>query len=69
MNFKELELAAIDILVTSEIWNCEKRLEENEFSYSSDKASCKAFLQQLKNIHEKINKKEEIETIDFKECE
>lgn len=57
ITFNNYELGAIDIVVINEIYNCKKRLEENEFIYQDDKTSCKAFLQQLENIHNKINKK------------
>lgn len=58
MNFNSYELGAIDILLNCEIYNCEKRLEENDFTYESDKISCINFMKTLKNIHNKINDKE-----------
>lgn len=58
ITFNSYELGAIDIVVLNEIYCCKKQLEENEFSYSSDRESCKAFLQQLENIHNKINERE-----------
>lgn len=60
MTFNSYELGAIDILIINEIYNCKKRLEENEFIHQDDKMSCEAFLQQLENIHNKINRKEAI---------
>jgi hypothetical protein len=58
ITFNSYELGAIDIVVINEIYNCKKRLEENEFTYQDDKMSCKAFLQQLESAHNKINRKE-----------
>ena len=58
ITFNSYELGAIDIVVVNEIWGCKKQLEENDFSYSSDRESCKNFLQQLENVHNKINRKE-----------
>lgn len=57
-NFNTLELGAIDILVISEISRLEKELQDNNYTYAEDRHSAKLFLQQLNNIHNKLNRKE-----------
>lgn len=57
-NFNSLDLGAIDILVISEISRLEKEIQENNYTYLEDRHRAKLFLQQLNNIHNKINGKE-----------
>lgn len=56
ITFTQNELNAIAIVIWCEIENNKKRLQDNNFSYADDKASCQEFLKQLESAQNKINK-------------
>lgn len=57
-NFNNHELGVIDLVIVLRMHMLQEELIKNDFDTYEEKNTCKRFLAELQNIHNKINGKE-----------
>lgn len=58
INFNNHELGIIDLVIVLRMHMLQEELIKNDFDTYEEKNTCKRFLAELQNIHNKINGKE-----------